>query len=351
MSLFKKRVTFDVAFYKSSTTDQIVSVALDQITGATGMKINAGEIQNKGIEISANFVPVKTKDFTWSFGLNWSSNYNKLVSLQDDWDPSTPLQTDMGTTIGGRTYVYSYVGEEMHIIYGRGFQRAPEGSFYTDENGNRVDCSGMVLVDEKTGYPMLDDNPTRRIGKVNPDWRAGMTQRFRYKDFTLSATFSGQYGGHAFSVTNFSLAYQGKLTNSLEGRADGLVHPGVNAIVQEDGSVAYQKNNTITEDIQTYYNKYIWNRDNTEMNTFSTSFLKLKEVRLDYQVPASFLKKTKVIQRANVGVYATNVFCLTSFPQYDPEVGMLNGSDIYKGIEAMSFPMTRTYGLNVKLAF
>ena len=209
----------------------------------------------------------------------------------------------------------------------------------------------MVLVDEKTGYPMLDDNPTRRIGKVNPDWRAGMTQRFRYKDFTLSATFSGQYGGHAFSVTNFSLAYQGKLTNSLEGRADGLVHPGVNAIVQEDGSVAYQKNNTITEDIQTYYNKYIWNRDNTEMNTFSTSFLKLKEVRLDYQVPASFLKKTKVIQRANVGVYATNVFCLTSFPQYDPEVGMLNGSDIYKGIEAMSFPMTRTYGLNVKLAF
>lgn len=351
MSLFKKRVTLDVAFYKSSTTDQIVSVALDQITGATGMKINAGEIQNKGIEISANFVPVKTKDFTWSFGLNWSRNYNKLVSLQDDWDPSTPLQTDMGTTIGGRTYVYSYVGEEMHIIYGRGFQRAPEGSFYTDENGNRVDCSGMVLVDEKTGYPMLDDNPTRRIGKVNPDWRAGMTQRFRYKDFTLSATFSGQYGGHAFSVTNFSLAYQGKLTNSLEGRADGLVHPGVNAIVQEDGSVAYQKNNTITEDIQTYYNKYIWNRDNTEMNTFSTSFLKLKEVRLDYQVPASFLKKTKVIQRANVGVYATNVFCLTSFPQYDPEVGMLNGSDIYKGIEAMSFPMTRTYGLNVKLAF
>ena len=84
-----------------------------------------------------------------------------------------------------------------------------------------------------------------------------MPQRFRYKNYTLSATFSGQYGGHAFSVTNFSLAYQGKLTNSLEGRADGLVHPGVNAIVQEDGSVAYQKNNTNTEDIQTYYNKYI----------------------------------------------------------------------------------------------
>ena len=297
------------------------------------------------------FVPVQTRDFTWSFNVNWSRNYNKLVSLQDDWDPTVPLQTDMGTTIGSRTYVYSYVGEEMHVIYGRGFQRAPEGSYYLDENGNKIDCSGMPLVDEKTGYPILDESPRRRIGKVNPDWRAGMTQRFRYKNLTLSATFTAQYGGNCFSVTNFALSYQGKLKNSLEGRLDGLVHEGVNAIQNEDGTITYQKNTTITEDILTYYNKYIWNRDNTEMNTFSTSFLKLKELRLDYQVPSSWLKKLKVVQKADIGVYATNVFCITDFPQYDPEVGMLNGSDIYKGIEAMSFPMTRTYGVNLKLAF
>ena len=220
-----------------------------------------------------------------------------------------------------------------------------------DENGNKIDCSGMPLVDEKTGYPILDESPTRRIGKVNPDWRAGMTQRFRYKNLTLSATFTAQYGGNCFSVTNFALSYQGKLKNSLEGRLDGLVHEGVNAIQNEDGTITYQKNTTITEDILTYYNKYIWNRDNTEMNTFSTSFLKLKELRLDYQIPSSWLKKLKVVQKADIGVYATNVFCITDFPQYDPEVGMLNGSDIYKGIEAMSFPMTRTYGVNLKLAF
>lgn len=351
MSFFKKRISLDVALYNSNTTDQIVSVALDQITGVTGRKINAGKIRNRGIEITAGFVPVRTKDFTWAFNVNWSRNYNELVSLQDDWDPTVPLQTDMGTTVGSRTYVYSYVGQEMNIIYGRGFQRAPEGSFYLDGNGNKVDCSNMPLVDAKTGYPVLDQNPTRRIGKVNPDWKAGMTQRFTYKNLTLSATFSAQYGGHCFSVTNFALSYQGKLTNSLEGRADGLVHEGVNAITNEDGSITYQKNNAITDDIQTYYNKYIWNRDNTEANTFSTSFLKLKELRLDYRLPASWLKKSKVLQNASLGVYATNVFCITDFPGYDPEVGMLNGSDIHKGIEAMSFPMTRSYGVNVKLAF
>lgn len=352
MSMFKKRLTLDLALYKSSTTDQIVNATLDQIVGATSMKINAGEIQNKGIEVSLGVVPVRTKDFTWSMNFNWSRNWNKLVSLQDGWDPETPLQTSMGTTIGSRTFVYSYVGEEMHIIYGKGFKRAPEGSYYLDENGNKVDCSGMHLVDATTGYPMLDDNPTTRIGKVNPDWRGGMSQTFRYKNFTLTATFTAQMGGHAFSVTNFSLGYQGKLKNSLPGRYDGLVHEGVNAIQNEDGTITYKKNTTITQDIQDYYNKYIWVRDNTEANTFSTDFLKLKEVRLNYTVPKNWLQqKVKFVQNASLGVWATNLFCITSFPAYDPEVGMMNGTDIYKGIETVAFPMTRSYGVNLKLSF
>lgn len=347
---FQNRIYFDVALYNSSTTDQIVSVDMDQITGATGMKINAGEITNKGIEITTGFVPLRTRDFNWSFDITWSTNKNKLVSLQDGWDPNEPLQTDMGTTIGSRTYIYSYVGEEMHVIYGRGFQRAPEGATYIDENGNTADASGMRIINSD-GYPVLDESPNRRIGKVNPDWRAGMVQRFRYKNLSLSATFSGQMGGNAFSVTNFALSYQGKLKNSLEGRYDGLVAEGVNAITNSDGTVTYTKNTTITSNIKTYYNTYVWNRNNTEMNTFSTSFLKLKEVRLDYQIPAALCQKTGFLQKANVGMFATNLFCITEFPQYDPETGMLNGSEIHKGIETMAFPMTRSYGFNVKLSF
>lgn len=345
------RVSFDLAVYKSSTTDQIVNATIDQITGASSKKINAGEIQNKGIEVSAHFVPVRTRDFEWSFDVNWAKNWNKLVSLQDGWDPSEPLQTDMGTTIGSRVYVYSYIGKEMNVIYGKGYQRAPEGSFYLDDNGNKIDCSGMKLVDAATGYPLLDTSPDRKIGKVNPDWKGGMTQRFSYKGLTLAASFTGQLGGKAYSVTNFSLSYQGKLKNSLPGRYDGLVVGGVNAVKASDGSVTYSKNATVTSNIQTYYNAYVWTRDNVEENTFDTSFLKLKEVRLDYRLPAKLCARTGFLQGAEVGVYATNLFCITSFPQYDPETGMLDGTNIHKGIEAMAYPMTRTYGLNVKLSF
>ncbi|MBC9796836.1 SusC/RagA family TonB-linked outer membrane protein [Sinomicrobium weinanense] len=347
---FKNRVSLDLALYHSSMTDQIITVATDQITGATGRKINAGEIVNKGIEVAATFVPVRTNDFNWSFDLTWSKNINRLVSLQDGWDPDEPYHPGRGTTIGSRVFVYSYLGEEMNVIYGKGFQRAPEGAFYTDENGEQVNASGMHIVNEE-GYPLLDTNPDRRIGRVSPDWRGGMVQRFRYKNLSLMAAFSGQWGGNAFSVTNFALSYQGKLKNSLEGRYDGLVHPGVNKIEHSDGTVTYTKNTTVTNSIQTYYNTYVWNRDNVEMNTFDTSFLKLREVRLDYDFPAEICRKTGFLQSASIGAFATNLFTWTDFPQYDPETGMLNGSDIHPGIESMAFPMTRSYGLNVKLSF
>jgi TonB-linked SusC/RagA family outer membrane protein len=348
--LFKNRLGFDVALYTSSTTDQIVSVSIDQISGATGMTINAGEIRNRGIELSAHFVPVETRNFSWSVDANWSKIWNKLVSLQDDWDSTVPLQTSTGTTIGSRTYIYSYVGNEMHVIYGKGFQKAPEGAYYIDASGNQIDCSGMDIVNSE-GYPVFDEQPNTRVGKVNPDWRAGLTTRFTYKNLSLGMTFSGQWGGNAFSVTNFSLSYQGKLANSLEGRYDGLVHSGVHETKNDDGTVTYTENTTITSSIQTYHNAYMWVRDNTVNNTFSTAFLKFKEMRLDYRLPENIMKKVKFLQGASIGVYATNIFCLTEFPQYDPEVGMLSGTNIYRGIETMSFPMTRTYGVNVKLSF
>jgi len=347
--LLKNRISFDFTVYHSSTTDQIVSIDMDQITGATGYKINAGKIVNKGIEISASVTPIKNRNFTWNIDMNWSKNWNKLVDLQKGWDPTQPFQADMGTTIGSRVFIYSYLGQEMNQIYGRGYQRAPEGSYYTDQNGNKVDCSGMKLVNAN-GYPILDTNPTRHIGRVNPEWRGGLSTRFVYKNISLSLVFTGQYGGHCYSVTNFSLSYQGKLRNSLKGRYDGLVVDGVQSTIV-NGQAVYVKNTTVTPSIQEYYNTYVWNRNNAEENTFNTSYLKLKELRFDYQIPKSWCAKTKVLQAAGLGFFATNLFCLTSFPQYDPDTGMVDGSNIHRGIEAMSYPMTRSYGFNVKLSF
>ena len=349
---FQNRIDFDVAAYTTSTTNQIVSAKTDLITGASAMRINVGEIRNRGIEVSARFAPVRNKTgFNWMFNFNWARNWNTLVSLTDDWDPNQPLQTANGTTIGGRTYIYSFVGEEMHVIYGKDYQRAPKGAYYIDTKGKKVDVSGMALVDPKTGYPILDSNPETRIGKVNPDWRAGMIHTFSYRNFSLSLAFSAQWGGNTYSVTNFALSYQGKLKNSLEGRYNGLIHKGVVEMIDAAGNISYAPNKTVTKNIVDYYNKYVWVRDNTRNNTFDTSFLKLREVKLDYKVPQSLYKRAGFLQGLSVSAFATNLFCWTKFPQFDPETGSVKGSSIFKGIETMAFPLTRTYGISTKFSF
>jgi TonB-linked outer membrane protein, SusC/RagA family len=348
----QNRLGLDLAVYNSFATNQILNVAVDPIVGASSMTINTGEITNKGIEVALSATPVQTSNFTWNVNVNWAKNNTTLVSLHESFDPASPFNHDMGTTIGGRLFTHSYVGQEMYQLYGFGLKRAPEGSYTVDGNGNRVDVSGQVIIDAATGLPSLTTNPDVHLGKVNPDWRGGFNTSFRYKGFTFNAMFSYQYGGNRFSVTNGILSYQGKLANSLEGRYDGIVAEGVNVVsADENGAGEYQVNNTITNNIYTYYQARTLDRYNGEAHTFSTNFLKFREARLEYSLPQSLLKKTKVIQAASIAVFATNIFSWDKWPQFDPEGGMMTGTDVFNGIEAGAYPMTRTQGVNVRLSF
>ncbi len=347
---FKNRLGLDIALYRSSTTNQIISLDIDPIVGASSMRINVGEITNKGIEVSMYATPVKTSDFTWNLNFNWAANRNTLVSLHESLDPSQPYKHDMGTTIGGRLHLYSYVGQEMYQLYGFALKRAPEGSFYTDNNGERVDCSGQVLIDVTTGLPSVESTADHFLGKVNPDWKGGFGTSLRYRNLSLSALFSYQMGGHRFSVTHGILSYQGKLMNSLEGRYDGIVAEGVN-MTGTGEAATFQPNNTVTNSIYTYYQAITLDRYNGEAHTFETSFLKWKEVRLEYALPSVFIQKTRVLQGASVAIFATNLFSWDKWPQFDPEGGMLTGTNVFNGIEAGAYPMTRTVGANLRLSF
>lgn len=342
-SFFKKRLAFDVAYYFSETTDQIINVPSDWATGASSILINAGCVRNKGVEVAANFVPVATKDWRWSINLNWSKNWNKLVELADGVEM---WQLNAKNTVGSRVFVYAYPGTELGRIYGVGYERAPEGAFYYDEAGRKVDCGGEVVVNAATGNPVLGTE-VKDLGSIYPQWKAGMTSSLRYKNLSLNMTFAASYGGRAYSLTNAILAYMGKTTASLPGRYDGLVHPGVNR--NEDGT--YAPNRTVTTDIVEYYNLYTLNRNNVEANTFDTSYLKMKELRIEYSLPKRICSKLKVFQNITLGVYATNLFCITNWPQFDPEVASLSGSSLYRGVETGGFPMTRNYGFSLKLGF
>ena len=358
MRLFSNRLSMDMAVYENRSYDQIISVPLSIETGATGLRTNGADIRNRGIELSVRGVPFRNKEVTWELFANWFKNKTILMKYVPGWDMDMPFQAPLGTTIGSRTFIYSYVGEEMYWIYGADYHRAPEGSSYFDENGKTVDCSGAVIVNEANGRSSLT-TPDKRIARVDPLWRGGFGTTIRYKSLPMTANFTAQMGGHSFSVTNFALSYQGKLKNSLPGRPAGLVIDGVNEITNAaTGEKSYVKNQTITDNVFEYYAAVKWVRDNTYENTFSTDFLKLKELRIEYNLPVNWQRRTKVLQSASIAAFATNVFCISPWPQYDPEdANALNGSgergeiNIFRGIETGVFPMSRTFGCNLKLQF
>ena len=344
------RIGFDIAAYRSDVTNQIYDRPVDYMTGAKYYTSNIGLIRGKGIEVSLNGVPVKTRDWKWTVSVNASRNISTLESMYEGWDPMQPHQTDMGTTIGSRLFIYNYVGQEMGQLWGKGLTLAPEGSYYMDGD-NKVDCSGMTVINASTGLPSMSDD-LRYLGNVNPDWLAGLSTSLKWKDLTLSATFSAQLGGDTYSVTAACLGYQGKLKNTLEGRPDGLVADGVCFVETDaDGNNVYVKNTTLTSNIQSYWADLQGNRYNFAEYIYDSSFIKLKEVRISYDLPTSLVKKTRVLQGINLSAYATNLFCISNYPFFDPEVTGANGANAKRGIETGSFPMCRSYGFNLKVKF
>ena len=335
---FDSRLTFDVAFYNATTTNQIISVPVDITTGVYNTIVNAGEINNRGWEVSARIQPVRNKNIRWDMNFTWSRNRNKVVELAPNLDSWT-------IATGPRGEIRAVPGGSLGDLYGSGYEKAPKGSYVTADDGSTIDVSGWDIVDSD-GYPVLASE-FENLGNTQADWKAGWMNSISYKNFRLSFSFSAQWGGQAYSFTNAMLGYQGKIKATLPGRYDGLIHKGVNQ--NADGT--YSINKTVTASIESYYNLRVFNRDNVVNNTFSTSFLKMKDIRLEYSLPKKIAAKTKVLQGASIAFFATNLFCWTKWPQYDPEIATMNGSEITKGFETAAFPMTRTYGVNLKLQF
>lgn len=364
MKFLKNRIGIDAAIYQSDITNQIFDVPYDYMTGAKYYTQNIGLIRNRGIELALHVVPIKTKDITWEISANASTNEGVLKKMYEGWDNTNPHVENYSTSMGKRVYVYDYVGKRMGELWAQEvYQRAPEGSFYLDENGNKVDCSGAMILDEKTGLP-TNSSTLRYYGNVNPDWTGGIATSFRWKDLTVSAAFAAQIGGTTYSVSAGILGYQGKLKNTLEGRYDSLVPEGVNPIYQLDDAgkvvkdadgnpviTGYQKNETLCSDIYKYYNSFKANRYCLDEYAYDTSYFKMKELRVEYSLPKKLIKKTKVLQGVSLAAYATNLFCITKYPFFDPDCGTIDGSTIKRGMETGSFPMNRSFGFNLKVKF
>ncbi|MBC5775543.1 SusC/RagA family TonB-linked outer membrane protein [Pontibacter sp. KCTC 32443] len=318
--LLRNRLGLDIAVYQNNTRDQILEAPLDRSTGYNAIVLNAGKVENKGIEIQANGKLLENKN-----GLNidlfatYAANKNEVVELVDSLTTFI-----MANGPANRGTMEARPGGPMGALYGLGYERAPDGQIVYDENG----------------LPILGGE-AKYLGKVTPDWRGSIGTNMKYKNFGLNVLFDGQFGGVAYSLTHAVLMEEGKLNKTLPGRYNGIVGKGV--IRNADGS--YRPNDVLVMNMQTYYTRH-FGRDNIEANTFSTDYIKLREVRFDYTVPAAILQKLR-LHKASIGVFGRDLFMITEWPAFDPEIGTLSDGDIVGGFEIGQFPPTRTFGLNL----
>ncbi|RKD92791.1 SusC/RagA family TonB-linked outer membrane protein [Mangrovibacterium diazotrophicum] len=344
MNFVKNRVGFDLAFYKTNTTDQLMPVTVSYATGFSSNWVNAGELQNKGIELAIMGTPVKSKDFRWDARLNWSTNKNEVISLYKDESGNQITNLQLASFQGGVS-TNARVGQPYGTILGSDFQYA--------DNGGKI-------VSQTTGRYLKTSTNDQVIGDTNPDWNAGLSNSFKYKNLALSFLIDWQKGGDVFSLDLWygmgtglykETAGLNDLGNekrsAIEKNSDGTyastsggtINPGVDA----DGNP-----NTVRVSNQNY-GADGWAVSPNKKFVYDASYIKLREVTLTYDLPKSIVNKL-YLENASIGIVASNLWIIhKNLPYADPEASQ--GSGNYQGWQSGVMPANKNFGFTLNLQF
>lgn len=352
MMFLNNRVGFDVSVYNQTSLNQIMPAKVSSTSGTIFKYVNAGEINNKGLELSINATPIQSGDFTWSTNLNWTKNKNMVVSLFEGAENLQLASVQGGVTIEARP------GQAYGTIYGT--------TFVTDAEGR------PIVWDMPASYGGvqylrggIDMGSKDVIGNINPDWYAGWSNSFRYKNWTASALLDMQMGGNFFSLDTWYGYATGVYdltagTNDLGNPVRDLVNDGggykITNVAYWDGTTVDGDGNPSGLEVGDYYadmhyyaNSLGYKRNAHEYHVWDASYIKLREVALNYSVPSSMLGSTG-IKGLDVALTGRNLAILwKNNPYSDPEAGLSAGN--VQGYQSGAYPAVREVGVNVKLKF
>jgi hypothetical protein len=318
LSLFNDKITVDATYYNKVTRDQIIPLTVAPATGFATSVINAGQITNKGWEASVTAKPVRMANgFQWTTTVNYLRNRNKVDELAPGLT-STTIASQWGSEIQAR------VGLPYGVLWGYGWQRDS--------------ASGKLLTVDGLPIPTASKQV---LGNVNPDWTGGWSNEFRYKSWTLNTLLDARHGGQNFSIGNWWGMYAGILESTLKGREVDWNNPGV---VVDGIDKATGKPNTINRTAEDYgHNLY----PVPEAALFNSGFVKLREVRLSWDVPNRIAARAN-LSAMNLAFVGRNLATWTSFPNYDPENATNNGNG-GQGYDMGAMPSTRSFGINLSI--
>lgn len=370
MRFLNDRIGIDASFYKKNTYNQILGLPVPGESGVDRQLINAGNIQNQGIELLINGSPIKTKDFEWNSTLNFARNRNKVIKLA----PGVTSVT-LANAFGADMSSVAIEGEEYGTIYtGYGFAAYQA----KDAQGNDIDDprNGQKLLKANGSYWRSGDagQGNKKLGSMMEKFTASSINSFRYKDFNLGFQIDAKVGGMMASGTHQYGSNFGVFESTLPGRSadhggvlrkdaagntfnDGIIPEGIfaNGTIINNVNVggttfadAVGKGLIQPVSARVHYARLTqWSTGIREYSTFENNWVALREVSVGYTLPKRFTDKMK-FNRVNLSFIARNLtYIYNSLPDHiNPESLFSNSPGAFA--EYGGAPYTRTFALSLK---
>ncbi|WP_020531792.1 SusC/RagA family TonB-linked outer membrane protein [Flexithrix dorotheae] len=323
LRFFNNRLGLDMTYYNVRSKDQIVTPRLSYVSGYILQLVNAGEIENQGLEIMLTGDVIKSKDLMWDVTANFALNRNKVISLPGDFDEFYLSDSWLyGNARGG------YIpGESYYSITGYSWERNEEGQ--------------LIIGDD--GYPVLN-NSFDMIGNRQPDFTLGLTNRFSYKNFIFSFLLDIKKGGDVYNATSRYLTSYGK-SELTAVRGTTKVFEGVT----ESGEVNTQE---VVLD-QDYFTSGALGLVEENFIERDINWLRLRDVTLSYTLPKSILGNS-FIKSLQLHVTGNNLFLISNYSGPDPDVNGLNASargSSAGGFDYFSLPSPKVISTGLKINF
>lgn len=332
LKFFQNRINLDFTYYNNQNRDLLIQVPVAGTSGYNAQYMNAATMENKGVEIVANVVPVSNKNFNWGLTVNFTKNINEVLSL-------APGVTDIG--LGG------FTGSTINVVVGEAYGSMFSTGFYKDDAGN------LIINDNASsagyGYP-IKDQTMKSLGQVSPNWTMGINNEISYRGATLSFLFDIKNGGIMWNGTLARLIGFGT-SKITENRGETTVFEGVKGHLDADGNIITTGQ---ANDIEAVYSQYYYTvigggaSPAQEQFVEKTDWIRLREVSLSYNL-GKLINKPYL---KNLSVYATgrNLWLSTPYRGIDPETNLM-GAFNAQGLDYFNMPNTKSYVFGFKVDF
>jgi len=308
------RLSFDFTFYNTNTKNQLFILPSSPGAAYKFYYVNAGNIQNRGIEIVFGIVPVLTNDFMWRSNINFSRNKNCVKKLHQDLPAFIYGDEGFSSSYSMRLKEGGSFGD----IYGKAFKR--------DEN-NQIEY-------DQNGIPLsVGEGNTEKVGNSNPDFMLGWGNTLKYKNLSCYFLIDGRFGGKVLSQTQAILDQYGVSKNAGDARMKGYVDLEGNQI----------------KNIKDFYEQIGGRNGVTEYYMYDATNIRLREVSLSYSFPTKWMKKSKIFHEIQLSIVGRNLFFFHQKAPFDSDA-VLSTDNNNQGIDIFGMPSTRSYGLSLKVS-